>query len=327
MLKNSVDISKGFVDAPLPEGIDLVGEILRLKRERRAVILAHYYTTADVQDIADFVGDSLALSQYAATTDADVILFAGVHFMAETAKVLCPDKTVLIPDANAGCSLADSCPADEFAKFIEQHPGHVVISYVNTSVGVKALTDICCTSSNALKVVASIPPEQPIIFGPDRNLGNYIKSLTNRENMLIWQGACHVHEQFSLEKILELREANPTAKIVAHPECRQYIIDIADFTGSTAAIIEFCKTDSCQNFIVVTESGILHKLRAQCPSKSFIPAPPTDESCSCNDCAYMKMITLKKIFLSLTHNAPQIELDENIRQKAEKSIVKMLSIQ
>ena len=303
---------------------DLIEQINRLKREKRAVILAHYYTRPEVQDIADFVGDSLALAQQAAKTSADVILFAGVHFMAETAKILSPDKIVLIPDPEAGCSLADSCPADEFKEFKKLYPNHLVISYVNTSAQIKALTDICCTSSNALRIVENIPVEQPIIFAPDRNLGGYIKSITGRENMVIWDGACSVHEEFSLEKILDLKKEYPTAKIVAHPECRSYILAVSDFIGSTAAILDYCSGSEDDKFIVVTESGILHKLRLQSPSKEFIPAPPLDSTCGCNDCSYMKLVTLEKIRDSLITLSPQVDVDKQVAKDAIKSIEAML---
>ena len=304
----------------------LEDKIQRLKRERNAVILAHYYTTPDVQAVADFLGDSLALSVRAQQTDADVILFAGVHFMAETAKVLSPEKRVLIPCPEAGCSLAESCRAEDFAEFKKRYPGYKVVSYVNTSVEVKALTDICCTSSNALKVVESIPAEQPLIFAPDRNLGSYIKKLTGRENMVVWDGACHVHEEFSLEKILELKRQHPAAHIVVHPECREYIVEVADFVGSTAAILDYCGRDGVDEFIVVTESGILAEMRKRYPAKSFIPAPPLDSTCGCNDCRYMKMVTLENIAAALETMSPEIEIDETVRRAAEKSIVNMIEI-
>lgn len=301
-------------------------KIRQLKAERRAVILAHYYTEADVQEVADFVGDSLALSQRAATTEADVILFAGVHFMGETAKILSPDKVVLMPDMAAGCSLADSCRAEDFAPFVAAHPDHTVISYVNTTAAVKALTDIVCTSSNAVQIVDSLPREQKIIFGPDRNLGNYIKSQTGRENMLIWDGACHVHEEFSLERLLELQTAHPEAKILAHPECKRPILLVADKVGSTAELLNFSKSDSAQSYIVVTEPGILHQMRKASPDKEFIAAPPRDSTCGCNNCIYMKLITLEKIAAALEDMAPQIEIDSEVRTAAEGSIRRMLEI-
>ena len=304
----------------------LTARIETLKREKRAVILAHYYTTPEVQAVADFLGDSLALAVEAQSVDADIILFAGVHFMAETAKVLCPDKKVLIPCPEAGCSLAESCDAAAFAAFKAQYPGHTVVSYVNTTVGVKALTDICCTSSNALKVVESIPAEQPIIFAPDRNLGSYVRKLTGRENMVLWDGACHVHEEFSPEKLLRLKREHPAAKTVVHPECRAYIVEAADFVGSTAAILDYCGRSDAEEFIVVTESGILAEMKRRYPAKRFIPAPPDDESCGCNDCRYMKMVTLENIVACLENEAPGIELDEATRRAAERSIRNMIAI-
>lgn len=300
--------------------------IEEIKRRKRAVILAHYYTTPEVQQVADFLGDSLALSIKAQTVEADIILFAGVNFMAETAKVLCPDKKVLIPCPDAGCSLAESCDAAEFAAFKTQYPGHKVVSYVNTTVGVKALTDICCTSSNALRVVESIPSDQPIIFAPDRNLGAYIQKLTGRKNMVLWNGACHVHEEFSLEKLLKLKNDHPQAKVVVHPECRAYIIEVADFVGSTAAILDFCGQSDAQEFIVVTESGILSEMKRRYPTKQFIPAPPDDDTCGCNDCKYMKMVTLENILRCLEEESPEIILDEQVRQRAERSILAMINI-
>ena len=294
-------------------------EIERLKREKNAVILAHYYTLPEVQEVADFLGDSLALSIEAQKTDARIILFAGVHFMAETAKVLSPEKKVLLPNLEAGCSLAESCDAAAFAAFKAKYPGYKVVSYVNTSVGVKALTDVCCTSSNALKVVE-------IIFAPDRNLGSYIQKLTGRENMVIWDGACHVHEEFSLEKILELKRQHPAAQVVVHPECRAYIVQVADFVGSTAAILDYCGKSSAREFIVVTEAGILTEMKRRYPEKTFIPAPPDDEACGCNNCRYMKMITLENIFTTLRDERPEISLDEEVRRRAERSILNMIAI-
>ena len=304
----------------------LTRRIEELKREKKAVILAHYYTTPEVQAVADFLGDSLALSGKAQSVDADIILFAGVHFMAETAKVLCPEKKVLIPCPEAGCSLAESCDAAEFAAFKAQHPGHTVVSYVNTTVGVKALTDICCTSSNTLKVVESIPADQPVIFAPDRNLGSYIQKLTGRQNMVLWNGACHVHEEFSLEKLLKLKREHSEAKVVAHPECRAYILEAADYVGSTAGILEYCGRSDAQAFIVVTESGILAEMKKRYPEKTFIPAPPDDETCACNNCRYMKMVTLENICARLENEAPEIVLDEEVRRSAERSIRNMIAI-
>ncbi|MDE5944767.1 MAG: quinolinate synthase NadA [Rikenella sp.] len=301
--------------------------IEQLKRERNAVILAHYYTEGEVQDVADFVGDSLALSQRAATTDADVILFAGVHFMGETAKILSPGKTVLMPDMAAGCSLADSCRADEFAAFVAAHPGHTVISYVNTTAEVKALTDIVCTSSNAVQIVESLPADEPILFGPDRNLGNYIRNVTGRENMIVWDGACHVHEEFSLEKILALKAEYPQAKILTHPECKRPIVLVSDYVGSTAGLLKFATEDrSTDTYIVVTEPGVLHQMRKAAPDKRFIPAPPTDSTCGCNNCNFMKLITLQKMADALERMEPQIVIAEEVRAKAERSIRRMLEI-
>ncbi len=307
--------------------ITLRERIETLKREKNAVILAHYYTRPEVQAVADFLGDSLALAVKAQSVEADIILFAGVHFMAETAKVLCPDKKVLIPCPEAGCSLADSCDATEFAAFKAQYPDHKVVSYVNTTVGVKALTDICCTSSNALKVVQSIPEEQPLIFAPDHNLGSYIQKLTGRQNMVIWNGACHVHEEFSLEKLLALKREHPQAKILAHPECRAYIVEVADFVGSTGAMLTYCGESDASEFIVVTESGILAEMHRRYPHKTFIPAPPDDETCGCNNCRYMKMVTLENICSTLENESPAIELDETVRRQAERSIRNMIAIQ
>ncbi len=300
--------------------------IEELKRKKKAVILAHYYTLPEVQRVADFLGDSLALAIKAQSVDAEIILFAGVHFMAETAKVLCPDKKVLIPCREAGCSLAESCDAAALAAFKAKYPGHKVVSYVNTTVEVKALTDVCCTSSNALQVVRSIPEEQSIIFAPDRNLGSYIRKLTGRENMVLWDGACHVHEEFSLERLLALKREHPEARVVAHPECRSYIVETADFVGSTAAILDYCGKSGAQEFIVVTEAGILAEMQRRYPEKHFIPAPPDDESCGCNNCRYMKMVTLENIIACLENESPEIVLDEEVRRKAERSILNMIAI-
>ena len=305
---------------------ELFKRIEQLKREKNAVILAHYYTRDEVQQVADFLGDSLALSVKARDIDAKIILFAGVNFMAETAKVLSPDKKVLIPVPEAGCSLAESCDAKEFATFKAKYPNHKVVSYVNTSVGVKALTDVCCTSSNALQVVESIPSEQPIIFAPDRNLGAYIQKLTGRDNMVIWDGACTVHEEFSLEKILELKQQHPAAKIVVHPECKAYIAEVADYVGATAGILTYCGEVDATEFIVVTEAGILAEMRKQYPDKTFIPAPPMDSTCGCNECRYMKMVTLENIASCLEAESPEVILDEQTRKAAERSIINMVNI-
>ena len=304
----------------------LAERIEELKREKNAVILAHYYTTAEVQAVADFLGDSLALSVKARDIDAPIILFAGVNFMAETAKVLSPDKKVLLPVPEAGCSLAESCDAEAFAAFKAKYPDHEVVSYVNTSVGVKALTDVCCTSSNALQVVSSIPADQPIIFGPDRNLGSYIQKLTGRQNMVLWDGACSVHEEFSLEKILKLKEEHPAAKVVVHPECRDSVVRVADYVGSTAGILEYCGQSEAEEFIVVTEAGILVEMRKRYPEKTFIPAPPVDSTYACNECHYMKMVTLENILSCLENESPEVVLDEDVRRAAERSIQNMVAI-
>lgn len=304
----------------------LIEEIKRLKEEKGAVILAHYYQRGAIQDIADHIGDSLALARYAATLlDARIIVMCGVHFMGETAKLLCPEKKVLVPDAAAGCSLADSCPASEFRKFIEAHPGHTVVSYVNTSVEVKALTDIMVTSGNARKIIESLPADEKIIFGPDRNLGNYINSITGRQ-MVLWDGACHVHEQFSLEKILELKAAHPGAKVLVHPECPGAVVKVADRVGSTAALLDYARTADAQEFIVATESGILHQMRKDCPGKTFIPAPPNDSTCGCNDCSFMKLNTLEKVRDCLRDETPEISVDPEIARRARRPIERMLAL-
>ena len=299
--------------------------IKELKKQKGAVILAHYYTSKEVQDVADFLGDSLALSIKAKEIDAPIILFAGVNFMAETAKVLCPDKKVLLPVPEAGCTLAESCQPEDFAAFKAKYPDYKVVSYVNTSVGVKALTDVCCTSTNALKVVQSIPADQPVIFGPDRNLGHYIKKLTGRDNMVIWDGACHVHEKFSLEKILKVKEQHPQAKVVVHPECPDALVNIADYVGSTAGILDFCGADEATEYIVVTESGIIVEMEKRFPEKKFIPAPAIHEA-SCNECHYMKMITLENILACLENESPEVNLDEEVRQAAQRAIENMIAI-
>lgn len=303
----------------------LRSEVLRLKEERDAVILAHYYQKGEIQDVADFIGDSLALAQIARTLPNKVIVLCGVHFMGETAKILCPDKTVLVPDVNAGCSLADSCPADEFEAFIKAHPDHTVVSYVNTSAAVKALTDVVVTSSNARKIVESLPADEKIIFGPDRNLGNYINSVTGRE-MLLWDGACHVHEQFSLEKLMELKRNNPDALVLAHPECKKPLLLLADKVGSTKALLDFAKASDARRFIVVTESGILHQMRKECPDKEFIPAPPQEAGCACNDCSFMKLNTMEKLRDCLRDLSPAIEVDPEVAEKAVKPIERMLAL-
>ena len=305
--------------------MDIKAEIRQMCKDKNAVIMAHYYTEPEIQDIADFVGDSLALAQKAATTDADIIVMCGVHFMGETNKILCPDKKVLVPDASATCSLAESCPAEEFAKFVADHPGHTVISYVNTTAATKAVTDVVVTSSNARQIVESFPKDTPIIFGPDRNLGGYINSITGR-NMVLWNGACHVHEKFSLEKILELKSAHPQAKILVHPECPAPIVKVADKVGSTAALLKYSISDPATEFIVATESGILHEMQKSCPSKTFIPAPPNDSTCGCNECSYMKLITMEKLYNCLKNESPEITVDPQIAKRAIRPINKMLEI-
>ena len=305
--------------------MDLKEEILQLKKEKNAVILAHYYVNGDIQDIADYIGDSLALAQIASRLEEPVIVLCGVNFMGETAKILCPDKTVLIPDMEAGCSLADSCKADEFAAFIKQNPGHTVISYVNTSAAVKALTDVVVTSSNARQVVETFPEDTPIIFGPDRNLGSYINSVTGR-NMKLWNGACHVHEQFSVEKIAELKKEYPGAKVLVHPECKGQVLALADKIGSTAALLDYAVKSDAKEFKVATESGILHEMQKRCPEKTFIPAPPADSTCACNDCAYMKLNTLEKLRDCLRDGKPAMHVDPAIAEKAIRPIKRMLEI-
>lgn len=304
---------------------NLKEEIQRLKAERDAVIMAHYYQQPEVQDIADFIGDSLALAQQATKLPQKVIVLCGVHFMAETAAILCPDKTVIIPDPTAGCSLADSCPADEFAKFIGEHPGHTVISYVNTSAQVKALSDILVTSSNARKIVESLPADTPIIFGPDHNLGSYINSVTSR-NMVLWNGACHVHARFSVQGIIDLKKQYPGAPVLAHPECPKSVLILADHIGSTAALLNYAKNSEADTFIVATESGILHQMKKSCPQKNFIPAPPDHLGCGCNECSYMKQITLEKVRDSLRNLAPVVKVDEQTARRAIIPIQRMLEL-
>jgi quinolinate synthase len=302
-----------------------VKEIGRLRKEKKAVILAHYYQTADIQDLADFVGDSLALAQWAARTEAEVLVVCGVHFMGETAKILCPGKKVLVPDLAAGCSLADSCPAEAFEAFIKEHPGYTVISYVNTSAAVKALSDVVVTSTNARQIVESFPKEAKLIFGPDRNLGNYINSITGRQ-MLLWNGACHVHEQFSLEKMLALKKQYPDAALIAHPECKQPVLQVADFIGSTAALLKYTRQSDRQRFIVATESGVIHEMQKCSPQKEFIPAPPNDSTCACNECNFMRLNTVEKLYRCLAAENPQIEVDEAVRRKAVHPIERMLKL-
>ena len=305
--------------------MDFREEINRLRQEKNAVILAHYYQTGDIQDIADFVGDSLALAQWAAKTKADILVLCGVHFMGETAKIICPDKKVLVPDLAAGCSLADSCPADQFAQFVQAHPGHTVISYVNTTASVKAVTDIVVTSTTARQIVESLPKDEPIIFGPDRNLGNYINSITGR-HMLLWDGACHVHEQFSLEKILALKAQYPDAEVITHPECKRPVVEVSDFVGSTAALLKHTIKSPKTQFIVATESGVIHEMRKQSPNKEFIPAPPNDSTCACNECNFMRLNTMEKLYNCLKNETPEILVDPEVQQKAILPIRRILDI-
>ncbi len=303
----------------------LLEKISKLRREKNAIILAHYYQIPEIQEIADFVGDSLDLSRKSAETKAEIIVFAGVYFMAETAKILSPEKRVFIPDVNAGCSLAESCPTVEFKKFREKYPNHIVVSYVNTTAEIKAMTDITCTSTNAVRIIESIPKDQKIIFAPDRNLGNYLNSITGRE-MVLWDGACHVHEEFSLEKILAIVKTHPKAKLIAHPECQRPVLIAADFVGSTSALLKYTETDSGSEYIVATESGIIHQMRKRNPDKTFIPAPPIDSTCGCNDCKFMKLHDLQKIYDSLNEEKFEINIDSLVMEKARIPIQRMFEL-
>jgi quinolinate synthase len=320
----SVGLEKGYLQKKIDPALDLFEEIKYLKEKKNAVILAHYYQNSDIQDIADYIGDSLGLAQEAQKSEADIILFAGVHFMAETAKILNPTKKVLIPDLKAGCSLADSCPPDEFAAFKAKHPDHIVITYINCTAEIKALSDIICTSSNAVQIVESLPEDQKIIFAPDKNLGAYINKKTGR-NMVLWEGACMVHEIFSLEKITKLKLLHPSAEIIAHPECEAKILEIADFIGSTTALLNYTKKSNTKEFIVATETGILHQMEKASPDKTFIPAPPNN-SCACNDCPHMKLNTLEKIYIALKYEQPELIMDENLLEEAKKPILRMLEL-
>lgn len=315
---------KGFLDIEIDPTRDLFHEIERLKKEKNAVLLAHYYQEPDIQDVADYIGDSLGLAQQAAKTSADIIVFAGVHFMAETAKILNPDKKVLLPDLHAGCSLSDSCPPPLFKRFKEQHPDHLVISYINCSAGIKALSDIICTSSNAPYIVESVPRDQPIIFAPDKNLGSYLVQKTGRD-MVLWNGSCMVHEIFSLQKIMRLRERHPNAKFIAHPECEEPVLRLADYIGSTTGLLKFTKEDAAREFIVATETGILHQMQKSSPHKTFIPAPPTN-SCACNDCPHMKLNTLEKLYLCMEYETPEITMEADVLRAARRPIERMLEI-
>lgn len=321
--KNSL-VLKGFLDIEIDVHLDLFAEIERLKKEKNAIILAHFYQEPDIQDVADFLGDSLGLAQKAQSTNADLIVFAGVHFMAETAKILNPTKKVVLPDLKAGCSLADSAPADLFKAFKERHPDHVVISYINCTAEIKALSDIICTSSNAEKIIESLPAEQKIIFAPDKNLGAYLNKKTGRD-MLLWNGACMVHEIFSLEKITKLKVRHPNAKVIAHPECEEAVLRVADFIGSTTQLLKYSAVDNAREYIVATETGILHQMQKDSPGKTFIPAPPNN-SCACNDCPYMKLNTLEKLYLCMEYEIPEITMDENLRLAAKKPMDRMMDI-
>ena len=324
-MKKEEWLKAGYVTELVDKSLDLKTEIDKLRKEKNAVILGHYYQSGEIQDIADFVGDSLALAQWAAKTDADIIVMCGVHFMGETAKVLCPNKKVLVPDFNAGCSLADSCPAETFAEFVKERPDHTVISYVNTTAAVKAVTDVVVTSTNAKQVVDSFPKDEKIIFGPDRNLGNYINSITGRE-MVLWDGACHVHEQFSVAKIVELKKQYPDADVLVHPECKGTVVKLADKVASTAGLLKHAVNSLKNNFIVATESGILHEMRKQCPEKNFIPVPPEDGSCACNECNFMRLNTLEKLYNTLKYEWPEVTVEPEIAKEAVKPIHRMLEI-
>jgi quinolinate synthase len=315
---------RGFLDVEIDPTMDLFAEIERLKKEKNAILLAHYYQEPDIQDVADYIGDSLGLAQQAEKTNADMIVFAGVHFMAETAKILNPSKKVVIPDLKAGCSLSDSCPPPLFKKFKEKHPDHVVVSYINCSAGIKALSDVICTSSNAKIIVESFPKDQKIIFAPDKNLGAYINKVTGRD-MLLWNGACMVHEIFSLEKITKLKLRHPKAKLIAHPECEDPVLKIADYIGSTTGLLKYTQKDDAQEYIVATETGILHQMMKSSPQKTFIPAPPNN-NCACNDCPHMKLNTLEKIYLCMEYETPEILMEEELRLAALKPIKRMLEI-
>ncbi len=329
MAMNELWKNKGFIDEPVDEGTDLATEIRRLCKEKDAVILAHYYTRGEIQQIADFIGDSLALAQQAAKTDAKIIMMCGVHFMAETCKILCPDKLVLCPDLNAGCSLADSCKADDLKKYKEEHPGYKVVSYVNTTAAVKAHTDVVVTSGNAKKIIDTFPEDAKIIFGPDYNLGSYINQVTGR-NMLLWNGGCHVHERFSVDEIAKLKKEHPEAVVLAHPECKGPVLAMADVVGSTAVILKYCVESDKKEFIIATEAGILHEIERQCKDKVFYPVPPEVSEggvgCSCNECDYMKMNTLLKIYNALKYEWPSVDVPEDIRKEAVKPIERMLQL-
>lgn len=317
--------NNGFIDEEIPVGLNLVDEINRMKKEKNAVILGHYYITPELQDISDFVGDSLALAQEAARTQAELIVFVGVHFMAETAKIINPLKKVILPDLKAGCSLAESAPIDAFREFKKKYPNHKVISYINCTADLKTETDIVCTSTNAVKIVESFPKDELLIFGPDKNLGNYINSLTGR-NMVLWDGACMVHEKYSVEKIASLMGEHPDAEMIAHPECEKPVLLLASHIGSTASLLKYVQLSGSQKFIVATESGILHQMKKACPGKVFIPAPSVDSTCGCNDCSYMKLNSLRKLYLCMKHELPEVELSAEVIEKARRPIEKMLQL-
>lgn len=322
---DNTEIEKvGYFRTPINPALDLFEEIEKLKKEKNAILLAHYYQDADIQDIADYIGDSLGLAQKAAETKADMIVFAGVHFMAETAKILNPHKKVILPDLKAGCSLADSCPPEAFKKFKDAHPNHIVISYINCTAEIKALSDIICTSSNAVKIVNSLPKEQAIIFAPDKNLGAYVNKITGRD-MVLWDGSCMVHEVFSLEKMIKLKEKHPNAKLLAHPECEEPLLKLADFIGSTTALLNYSKNNEAPEFIVATESGILHQMQKDSPNKTFIPAPP-NSNCACNDCPHMKLNTLEKLYIAMKYEVPEITMSADLIEKGYKPIKRMLDL-
>lgn len=315
----------GVVEEPVDPNIKLSEEIIRLKKEKNAVILSHFYVDGELQDIADYVGDSLGLSQQAAATQADIIVFVGVHFMAETAKIISPSKKVLLPDLNAGCSLADSAPYEKFIEFKAQYPDHKVISYINCTADLKTLSDVICTSANAQKIVESFPEDQKLIFAPDKNLGNYLNNLTGRE-MVLWDGACMVHEQYSVEKIIEMMDQHPDAEFIAHPECEKPVLLLAKFIGSTTALLNYVKKSGSKKFIVATESGIFHQMKKECPEKTFLPAPAIDSTCGCNDCSYMKLNSLQKLYICLKHEKPEVVLSPEVIEKARLPIQRMLEI-
>ncbi|MDP4185860.1 MAG: quinolinate synthase NadA [Bacteroidota bacterium] len=316
---------KGYIDEPVDKDLRLVDEIQKLKKQKNAVILGHYYISPELQDISDYLGDSLVLAQAAQTTEADLIVFLGVHFMAETAKIINPGKKVILPDLKAGCSLAESAPYDKFAAFKAKYPDHKVITYINSTAAIKTLSDVICTSSNAIRIVESFPKDQPLIFAPDKNLGNYINSITGR-NMVLWDGACMVHEQYSLERIIELQKQHPDAEFIAHPECERPVLMVANYVGSTTALLNYTQNSKANKFIVATESGILHQMQKACPDKIFIPAPSSDTTCGCNDCSFMKLNNLQKLYIALKYERPEITLEQDLIERAKLPILRMLEI-